>query len=146
MIAMIQRKAQFGSMNHGTKTLGDNIINDMFSKPPAFLEALDDAGYVVPGDPDNSKIMHLMGFTGPMFHVFTDDEQALWRRYILSLAPGAPGGGGRDRRAARAARAGRARPGHGQGDLRPAPAAERRPPAPGTPSACAAPIPTPATT
>ena len=87
MIAMIRRKAQFGSMNHGTKTVGDNNINDMFSQPSAFLEALSDAGYLIPGDPDHSKIMQLMSFTGPMFHVFTEDEQALWRNYILSLAP-----------------------------------------------------------
>jgi hypothetical protein len=85
MIAMIKRKAQFGSMNHNTKTVGPNIINDMFSKPAAFLDALVDAGYIVAGDPDNSKILQLMTFTGPMFHVFTDDEQALWRSYILSL-------------------------------------------------------------
>lgn len=91
MIAMIKRKAQFGSLNHNTKTVGPNNINDMFSKPQAFLDALGDAGYVVPGDPDNSKIMQLMSFTGPMFHVFTEDEQALWRTYILSLAaPVAP--------------------------------------------------------
>jgi hypothetical protein len=85
MIAMIQRKAQFGSLNHNTKTVGSNIINDMFSKPSAFLDALLDAGYIVPGDPAKSKIMDLMSFTGPMFHVFTEDEQELWRSYILSL-------------------------------------------------------------
>jgi hypothetical protein len=58
----------------------------MFSRPAAFLDALNDAAYVIPGDPDNSKIMKHMSFTGPMFHVFNDDEQALWRNYILSLA------------------------------------------------------------
>lgn len=86
MIDMIKRKAQFGSLNHGNKTVGSNNLNDMFSRPSMFLDALNDAGYVIPGDPENSKIMQLMSFTGPMFHVFTDDEQTLWRNYILSLA------------------------------------------------------------
>jgi hypothetical protein len=29
-----------------------------------------------------------MSFTGPMFHVFTESEQVLWRDYITSMVPG----------------------------------------------------------
>jgi hypothetical protein len=32
-------------------------------------------------------MFELMSFTGPMFHVFTEDEKVLWRDYIASLVP-----------------------------------------------------------
>lgn len=87
MVAMIQAKAEYARQNHGTKQLGPNLMNDWFDDPDGLLDELVVAGYIIPGKPDASPIFELMSFTGPMFHVFTDDEQALWHQYIVSLAP-----------------------------------------------------------
>jgi hypothetical protein len=85
MITMIQGKAQYASLMHGDKMLGDTRINDWFEDPAGLLQQLQDSGIVVPGQPDISPIFQLMSFNGPMYHVFTDEEQALWRDWILSL-------------------------------------------------------------
>ena len=90
MVAMIQRKAQYARQNHGVKKMGTNFINDWFDDPNGMLDEMVSAGFVVPGKPDESKIFQLMSFTGPMFHVFTEQEQTLWRDYILSLVPQPP--------------------------------------------------------
>lgn len=90
MQAMIEAKAQYARQNHGEKMLGPNYINDWFDDPAGLLDELVNAGYIVPGKPEQSPIFELMSFTGPMFHVFTEAEQQLWRDYITSLAPPAP--------------------------------------------------------
>src|SRR5262249_37459303 len=82
MIAMITAKAPYGSLMHGDKMVGPVQINDWFEDPQGFLLALQQAGIVVPGQPDISPIMQLTSFNGPMYHVFTDDERALWRDWI----------------------------------------------------------------
>lgn len=91
MVAMVQRKAQFGSLNHDKHMLGANRINDWFSEPAGFLQALIDGGYIVPGNIAGSKFFSLLEFAnGPMFRVFTDDEKQLWKDWTLSLASPPP--------------------------------------------------------
>lgn len=87
MVAMIRGKAFYAAQNHGNKRLGPNALNDWFGDPAGMLVALQEAGYVVPGQPDISPIFELMSFDGPMFHVFDAAEKELWRKWILSLAP-----------------------------------------------------------
>jgi hypothetical protein len=84
---MFEAKAAYARQNHGTKKLGPNFMNDWFDDPYGLLQELVASGYIIPGKPNESPIFELMSFTGPMFHVFTDDEQVLWRDYITSLAP-----------------------------------------------------------
>src|ERR1700681_629433 len=87
MLAMIKRKADFGSRNHQHHMVENGRIDEWFADPPGFLAALRTAGYVIPGDWANSRMKALMDFeTGPMFRVFTDDEIALWEQYTESLA------------------------------------------------------------
>lgn len=87
MIAMIERKANYGSRNHQGFMVEGNRINEWFSNPPGFLDALQTAGYILPGDWPNSRMRALMSFeTGPMYRVFTDDEIQLWMDYTNSLA------------------------------------------------------------
>lgn len=86
MVALIKRKAAFGSLNHDKHMVGQNFINDWFSDPQGFLDALVDAGYIVPGSIEGSKFFSLLDFqTGPMFRVFTDDEIQLWKDWTMSL-------------------------------------------------------------
>ncbi|HVE85710.1 MAG TPA: LodA/GoxA family CTQ-dependent oxidase [Myxococcales bacterium] len=90
MVALIESKAQYARQNHGTKKLGSNFLNDWFDDPLGLLDELVASGFIVPGKPDRSPIFQLMSFTGPMFHVFTPQEQLLWHDYIVSLAPAPP--------------------------------------------------------
>jgi len=87
MIDMIQRKAPYGSQNHGDKKLGGKLINEWFANPEGFLQALRDSGNIVPGNPNDSPILHKTTFDGPMYKVFTDSELELWKKYIRSLVP-----------------------------------------------------------
>ncbi len=85
-IALIEHKAPFGQLNHGTKMIGTNRINDWFRDPPAFLDALVEANYVIPSDPDNSALFKLFQFDGgPMYNVFSPEEIGVWRNWVLSL-------------------------------------------------------------
>ncbi|HTI68369.1 MAG TPA: iron-containing redox enzyme family protein, partial [Candidatus Limnocylindria bacterium] len=93
MIAMINVKAPYARRNHRTKKLGPNYINDWFDDPKGLLNELIKSGMVVPGRPDLSPMLNLMGFNGPMYKVFTDKEQDLWRNWIISLNPPPPAPG-----------------------------------------------------
>ena len=87
MIAMIESKEEFGSYNHDEKTLGANRINDWFSDPAGFMDELVKAGYIIPGNPKDSKFFGLLEFeTGPMYRVFTNDEIQLWKDWTISLS------------------------------------------------------------
>jgi hypothetical protein len=84
MAAMIASKAQYASLMHGDIMLAENRLNDWFEDPFGLLEALQQAGIVIPGDLD-SPIFRLMGFNGPMYKVFNEEQESLWQRWILSL-------------------------------------------------------------
>jgi hypothetical protein len=91
MIAMIKRKANFGSRNHQHHMVGPSRIDNWFANPEGFLDALLAHGYITPGDWPNSRMHGLLNFeTGPMFRVFTDDEIQLWADYTNWLAHPAP--------------------------------------------------------
>lgn len=85
--AMIKSKAAFGSMNHDNHELAGTPINELFLNPPVFMQRLLDAGYFLPGDPDNSPFFRLTSFeNGRMYRVFTDDELELWANWCRALA------------------------------------------------------------
>jgi len=87
VIAMIARKAPYGSRNHQQHTIGATRIDEWFADPPAFLDALQEHGWLTPGDWAQSRLNAAINFeTGPMFRVFTDDEIELWAAYTQSLA------------------------------------------------------------
>lgn len=91
MLAMIRRKANFGSRNHQDHMVGPSRIDEWFADPPGFLQALRDHDWITPGDWANSRMRALMDFeTGPMYRVFTDDEIALWEAYTRSLDEPSP--------------------------------------------------------
>ncbi len=91
VIEMIRRKAPYGSRNHQQRMLGPSRIDEWFSNPSGFLDALVRYAWITPGDWANSRLHAAMNFeTGPMFRVFTDDEIALWAAYTQSLAQTPP--------------------------------------------------------
>lgn len=91
VIAMIERKAPFGSMNHDQHMLGSTYINDWFLDPPGFMKALVDGGLFIPGKPEESPFFELTSFeTGRMYRVFTDEELDLWADWCRSLGKPEP--------------------------------------------------------
>src|SRR5262249_35570057 len=83
---LIRKKKTFGQYNHGTRELCGVPINDWFNEPTGFLRALIKSGFIVPGKPEASPFLSLLGFRGPMYHVFVDPEIDLWRRWIAEEA------------------------------------------------------------
>jgi hypothetical protein len=88
--AMMARKKPYGQLNHDGKRLGDNLINDLFEDPGTFMNALQAAGMIVPGDVANSPFFKLLTWDGPMYKVFTDAEIQLWKDWTESLAEPGP--------------------------------------------------------
>jgi hypothetical protein len=89
--AMIESKAEFGSMNHDANMLDGTPINDWFLDPPGFMAALVKAGLFIPGDPERSPFFELTTFqTGRMYRVFTDSEISLWADWCRSLGQPTP--------------------------------------------------------
>jgi hypothetical protein len=83
---LIRRKKTYGQYNHGARELCGIPVNDWFNEPRGFLRSLITAGFVVPGKPESSPFLELLGFRGPMYHVFTEAEIKLWRSWILEEA------------------------------------------------------------
>lgn len=86
--AIMESKKKYGNLNHGSKKLGSQFINDLFEDPEAFQRALVDAGYIVPGHPEQSSFFKLTSFEGPMYKVFTDEELQVWAAWTVWLGRG----------------------------------------------------------
>ena len=83
---LMARKQHYGSMNHANKKLGVNRINDWFDDPDGFVDELAHSAFVVPGNPDASRLLnYLTTFEGPMYEVFDAGDIALWRDWIIWL-------------------------------------------------------------
>jgi Iron-containing redox enzyme len=86
MLDLVSRKQPYGSLNHHNRKLGVNRINDWFDDADGFLDELAHAAWVVPGIPAQSRLLsYLTTFEGPMYEVFSADDLALWRDWILWL-------------------------------------------------------------
>ena len=85
IVELILRKKPYGSLNHGERQLGTNLINDLFEDPDAFMQALIDSNYIVPGSVKDSSFFHAISFDGPMYKVFNEDEIRLWEEWVESL-------------------------------------------------------------
>ena len=83
---LVERKKTYGQYNHGAKRLAGAPINEWFNDPRGLLRALITEGLIVPGKPDDSPFFELLGFRGPMYHVFSEEEIRLWRRWTLEEA------------------------------------------------------------
>jgi hypothetical protein len=86
VVAMIRDRAPKARLNHGTRRLGDKLLNDLFADPAALMSALVSSGRIVPGDPEGSSFFELVSPDGPMYRVFSEAEIAVWRDWSRSLA------------------------------------------------------------
>lgn len=81
---IISKKA-YGSLNHGPKQLGSDLINNLFEDPEAFMNALVQNDYIVPGSPAESSFFRYISFDGPMYKVFTEDEVRAFQDWVVWL-------------------------------------------------------------
>lgn len=78
-------KKRYGALNHGTRTLGGQFINDLFEDSGAFMAALVEQGYIVPGHPEQSTFFKITSFDGPMYRVFTEEELQTFEEWAMWL-------------------------------------------------------------
>jgi hypothetical protein len=84
--SLMARKQHYGSLNHANRKMGANRINDWFDDPDGFVDELAHSAFVVPGNPQASRLLnYLTTFDGPMYEVFDADDICLWRSWILWL-------------------------------------------------------------
>ncbi|MGA7959647.1 MAG: LodA/GoxA family CTQ-dependent oxidase [Xanthobacteraceae bacterium] len=84
--SLMARKQHYGSLNHANRKMGANRINDWFDDPDGFVDELAHSAFVVPGNPQASRLLnYLTTFDGPMYEVFDADDVCLWRSWILWL-------------------------------------------------------------
>jgi hypothetical protein len=80
---LILRKAHYGKLNHRDNRLGGHRLNDLFEEPDIFIAQLANSPWVVPGKPDESRLLnYLTTFDGPMYKVFDQRDLATWRDWI----------------------------------------------------------------
>jgi hypothetical protein len=95
--AMIQAKAPYARKSHGSKMLGAGAnrkpLNALFNDPPALRQALleDPAGWVNLANPRDSRLfIELLTFSGPMYKVFTPEDQDVILDWLEALRPSQP--------------------------------------------------------
>ncbi len=89
MITLIEKKAPVAGKSHGNAMVNGKRLNDLFSDPPALLDALmnDPRRFIDPQSPRDSRfITELLSFSGPMYKVFTEAEQDVILDWIESLS------------------------------------------------------------
>jgi len=88
MLNLIQKKAPVAETSHGNAMLNGRRLNELFTDPPALLDALsnDPRQLINVESPrDSPFIAQLMSFNGPMYKVFTEAEQDIILDWIESL-------------------------------------------------------------
>ena len=86
MARIVREKARYARTAHGTVQLGEHSLAMLFSEPEMLLDALHQHGWVNPSHPRKSRFVEqLLGFRGPMYKVFSDDEIAALLDWIASL-------------------------------------------------------------
>lgn len=87
ILALMGRKKPYGNRNHGGKKIGPHRINDLFDDPGLFVSQLAHSPWVVPGAPEQSRLItYLTTFDGPMYKIFDKNDLQLWRDWIVWLA------------------------------------------------------------
>jgi Iron-containing redox enzyme len=85
MIALVERKAVVARQVHGGVAIGGRPLSSLFDKPEELLELLIEQKLVDPKHPRDSRLFALMQFEGPMYRVFSEEEQSMIMDWIESL-------------------------------------------------------------
>ena len=94
MTALITRKAPAARKSHGSARLGGHLLNELFDDPPTLMTALLTEGWIDPESPRDSRFFReLISFSGPMYKVFTPEDQDVildWAESQRAVTPPDP--------------------------------------------------------
>ena len=86
LIHLMQDKRRFAKGYHANLQVGDRTLDQWFSAEPfegtPLLAHLRASRWIVAGDPEASPLLKLLSFGGPMFGVFSADEQETLKAWI----------------------------------------------------------------
>jgi hypothetical protein len=85
MLALVRRKAPVARQVHGGVAIGGTALNSLFDRPEKLLELLIKEKLVDAKHPRDSRLFALMQFEGPMYRVFSEEEQSVILDWIDSL-------------------------------------------------------------
>ncbi|SEB46002.1 Iron-containing redox enzyme [Pseudomonas marginalis] len=92
MIRLVQDKARYAQGYHANMKMDGLAFDELMSSNPArFVDALGRSRWVVPGQPQRSRLINeLISFKGPMFRIFNEADLVVIRNWINDLAEHAP--------------------------------------------------------
>ncbi|MBT0773316.1 iron-containing redox enzyme family protein [Kineosporia sp. J2-2] len=97
VIDLFRRRRREAAVYHDGSALGGKTLQHFFAPgadPADLLEQLAASRYVKPGNPDRSPLVNgLISTRGGMFRIFSTEDVAVLRRWILALPNGSRGGG-----------------------------------------------------
>lgn len=87
MVELVRNKARFAVGYHGKLKLAKQPFDELILQDAErFVEELGRSRWISPGRPEDSLLLtRLLAFGGPMFRVFSDEEEAAIRDWISSL-------------------------------------------------------------
>lgn len=87
MVQLVRDKGRFAAGYHGKLKLAKQPFDELIVQDPErFVEALGQSRWVSPGRPDDSLLVtRLLAFGGPMFRVFSEQEEAVICDWIRGL-------------------------------------------------------------
>ncbi|CAM4047288.1 iron-containing redox enzyme family protein [Paracidovorax anthurii] len=92
MVELVRNKARFAVGYHGKLKLARQPLDELIVQDAeSFVEELGVSRWVKPGRPEDSLLLtRLLAFGGPMFRVFSEQEEAVIRNWISTLTPQKP--------------------------------------------------------
>lgn len=88
-IDLIKSKAYAAKPLHRRVVIGRHNLAEMFDEPKRMVEALAASDLIDIAHPRSSRLFDAMSFSGPMYKIFTEDEEAVILDWIESMQEGA---------------------------------------------------------
>jgi len=85
MIGLVERKAYAAGPVHKGKLLSGTDLGDLFSNPSEMVDKLEKSPLINLQSPRDSRLLELTDFSGPMYKIFTEEEQDIILDWIESL-------------------------------------------------------------
>ncbi|WP_265287628.1 iron-containing redox enzyme family protein [Verminephrobacter eiseniae] len=87
MVELVRNKARFARGYHNKLKLAGRVFDDLIVQDAqCFVQELGQSRWVSPGQPEKSLLVtRLLAFGGPMFRIFTEQEETVIRDWIRQL-------------------------------------------------------------
>jgi hypothetical protein len=85
MVGLVEKKAYAAGPVHKGKLLSGTDLGDLFSNPSEMVDKLEQSPLINLQSPRDSRLLELTDFSGPMYKIFTEEEQDIILDWIESL-------------------------------------------------------------